>query len=1736
MAQDLIEKIRAAAQAKGVDPEVALGIARAESGLDPNAKAKTSSASGLFQILNSTWAGNKGTPGKQFDSDENIRVGTDIISKNVQSLKGFLGRDPSPKEVYAAHYFGATGAQKFLSAAPDTPTKQLFSEKVLAANPNLKNKTAGEVLVQLEGKLKIPTSNVPRETSVAKKEREPLPPSLPPMAQAEPAPARATMAKMDMSSMPASYQAAFALAALADAQDEEDDRVYNENKPTQAEKLLAEYKPVNHLASLDLGVTPINFADGGEVDEDKGSEDIKYFSNVDRMKERGTTIDSVMLGARKKAGEGSFLAGLNMANMSKDEKLQTARALMAAYTHQDPQGVGINANVIKPLNPKGPAMANLLGSIPVGEGRVSAGLHGGKAFSLGYNQPIEGGQFNANLNIPRGNPSAAQLNLQYNKRFAEGGEVEGEDLTKPSFGNPNIRKQGEAARRLAAMRDVNTLPDPKTYAAVAGALGTRPDQMGFSVLNPKYKEIMDVANPAFYAGTALQIAPVAQGPGMGRMVGAAERALEPAVRRTLEGGGKASEMLQALAAPPSQMFVRARPEAIIRHAQLSAKGLSPEEIRVQNLTHVDNRGNLLEEISDASAVLQQKTAFVPRNYYEMLKHPELQGIYPTYDMPDVMMGTTKRKGAPLAMGTFNVQDNRIMGNIRDLPQDDARGMVRGTLLHEGQHAIQEIEGFTGGANPGAFIAYVKARQGKYNADPTVNENVIREMERAYPNLSSVADNFTTRLQADKYMKYAVGDPDRYVGETLYRHMPGEVQAELARVRSNLSPEQLKATPHEVSMQQLGIDPANILVMNKMGSRPDKQIGDVDYDPSSYANGGPVYRADGSPETGEQLTPQQIERIAAQEAAEREAASTPAFIAQKSGIGRKAGPVSQALQSGQGQIEFLKGMTNVPQNILGAPMDISNMVASIYGGNVEKPFMGSEYIKEGLRKKGLGFTPSTDPTLAGFYGAGDLGSNLVNPAGLTRTGVQAVGKTGEAVKGTASDLLAKYQATQAPKPKMMTDLMTGQQFEIGGEDYIRQQFANIAAQRRANATNVLGEMPRMQTPQTEPPIPVGWGEVDVTPGEVLDAQQALRAQRAEREAQQAAQNAQQQPQQLALPLEAPVQPPVALTAPVPAPKVTSVAPPVTMESTVTPSNPFVGRLDNFVATLKGPVTKDQLLGQLRSKFRDYDLNRVEQALEDLKPTDKIKPADLKQRLDNMFSPRDFRLGIVEPNPQAAGIHNLGMDNPFIDDKTKQMGVINLLMETPKEKLLVHRETSDAYAAFEQFKGFTNTPEQIQLLKDFFVKTSPEKATTLTADLDALTPYVNKIKEKRAILGEVVNAVDLPILSKKWTRIQYEMAQQYPDVYANFDKYKPLIDEAVIKEGLKDIQQNFGLTPPPFSLYKQDPNAFKEATRKTLTPLNNELTTAENDVKQAMAPIGKEIESLIQGRRLYRGQHSNLNEPYNQNNPVAFSRFTDHEALIGDQGTKSGMYVHELQSDRFDDLIKKGPKGGSSEKDKKELIALNIQIRDKVNMPIYDGTPKGGEKYGAEIGPASDRLNIFNRAADAVSISYDKIGSTKKINELFAAYPNEKELIKDAIKIAQRQRVLSSSQRIGSQAHQLEESFAGMETSPQVVQQLLAKNAIVAAMQRGKEFVAFPGKESSQSQLYEKLPANLKQVVKDLGSGFEIRPIELPVGDVDALNTLGVTWSPEAAARILKTGVPFNKGGMVERQANDNRRYL
>ncbi len=125
-----------------------------ESSFDPNAKAKTSSASGLFQFIESTWLETLKKNGEELglaDYAKHIRVDSDgkyrvdnkhlrqqlldlrndpevsalvagaFAKDNANSLSSNLGREPSAGEVYLAHFLGVKGSLRLLSAVKDQP-------------------------------------------------------------------------------------------------------------------------------------------------------------------------------------------------------------------------------------------------------------------------------------------------------------------------------------------------------------------------------------------------------------------------------------------------------------------------------------------------------------------------------------------------------------------------------------------------------------------------------------------------------------------------------------------------------------------------------------------------------------------------------------------------------------------------------------------------------------------------------------------------------------------------------------------------------------------------------------------------------------------------------------------------------------------------------------------------------------------------------------------------------------------------------------------------------------------------------------------------------------------------------------------------------------------------------------------------------------------------------------------------------------------------------------------------------------------------------------------------------------------------------------------------------------------------------------------------------------------------------------------------------------------------------
>jgi hypothetical protein len=150
--------IARAAAATGVDFTFLLAQARLESGLDPVAQARTSSARGLYQFTGSTWMTMLGRHGADLgfdpagvaqgpatraqwlalrdDPQVAAMMAGELASDNRNYLYGVLGREPDHAELYLAHFLGPDGSARFLSALSADPSQSAAAllPKAAAAN------------------------------------------------------------------------------------------------------------------------------------------------------------------------------------------------------------------------------------------------------------------------------------------------------------------------------------------------------------------------------------------------------------------------------------------------------------------------------------------------------------------------------------------------------------------------------------------------------------------------------------------------------------------------------------------------------------------------------------------------------------------------------------------------------------------------------------------------------------------------------------------------------------------------------------------------------------------------------------------------------------------------------------------------------------------------------------------------------------------------------------------------------------------------------------------------------------------------------------------------------------------------------------------------------------------------------------------------------------------------------------------------------------------------------------------------------------------------------------------------------------------------------------------------------------------------------------------------------------------------------------------------------------------
>ncbi|HHG90810.1 MAG TPA: lytic transglycosylase domain-containing protein [Devosia sp.] len=152
--QALIQVLNRAGDKSDVDFDYLVQTAMRESSLNPSAKARTSSAVGLFQFLEGTWlevmkqeggrlgysnyvqAIERNAQGRYVVRDSELRqeilalredpqVSADLAAaftrRNGEYLENRFGRRPSPGELYIAHFLGARGAERMFNAGLENP-------------------------------------------------------------------------------------------------------------------------------------------------------------------------------------------------------------------------------------------------------------------------------------------------------------------------------------------------------------------------------------------------------------------------------------------------------------------------------------------------------------------------------------------------------------------------------------------------------------------------------------------------------------------------------------------------------------------------------------------------------------------------------------------------------------------------------------------------------------------------------------------------------------------------------------------------------------------------------------------------------------------------------------------------------------------------------------------------------------------------------------------------------------------------------------------------------------------------------------------------------------------------------------------------------------------------------------------------------------------------------------------------------------------------------------------------------------------------------------------------------------------------------------------------------------------------------------------------------------------------------------------------------------------------------
>jgi len=182
---NITHSIKQASDKTGVDFAYLMQQADAESSFSSGAKATTSSATGLFQFIDSTWLSMVGRYGEQYGVDTaqsesdllDLRndpkvssyMAGELAKENKSTMQSLLGEDfeIGSTELYFAHFMGPSRAAGFLKANDESPNlkgadlfpKEAQANKGVFFDQNNRPRSLSEIYSKFDQKFGISTED-----------------------------------------------------------------------------------------------------------------------------------------------------------------------------------------------------------------------------------------------------------------------------------------------------------------------------------------------------------------------------------------------------------------------------------------------------------------------------------------------------------------------------------------------------------------------------------------------------------------------------------------------------------------------------------------------------------------------------------------------------------------------------------------------------------------------------------------------------------------------------------------------------------------------------------------------------------------------------------------------------------------------------------------------------------------------------------------------------------------------------------------------------------------------------------------------------------------------------------------------------------------------------------------------------------------------------------------------------------------------------------------------------------------------------------------------------------------------------------------------------------------------------------------------------------------------------------------------------------------------------------------